>query len=58
MVLKSKLLDKKVMEQAKETLKEARNIALTIWVKHLKFGREEKLSARLQRRRKIKLNWS
>ena len=32
--------------------------AVTSWIKHLKFGREEKLFAPLQRRRKTRLNQS
>ncbi|WP_044471351.1 helix-turn-helix domain-containing protein, partial [Wolbachia endosymbiont of Drosophila suzukii] len=86
MALRSKLLDEKVVESAKEMLKKVRNnayvskklnaviaakkysitavakiycisrSALTSWVKLLKFGREEKLFAPPQRRRKTKLN--
>lgn len=88
MALKSKLLDEKVVESAKEMLKKVRNNAyvekklnaviaakrhsitsvakiccisrkaLTAWIKHLKFGRKEKLFAPPQRRRKIILNQS
>ncbi len=88
MALKSKLLDEKVVESAKEMLNKVRNnayvakklnaviaakkhsitavakicsisrTALTAWIKHLKFGREEKLFAPPQRRRKAKLNQS
>ncbi|WP_353271235.1 IS630 family transposase [Wolbachia endosymbiont (group A) of Alloplasta piceator] len=86
MALRSKLLDEKVVESAKEMLKKVRNnayvskklnaviaakkysitavakiycisrSALTSWVKLLKIGREEKLFAPSQRRRKTKLN--
>lgn len=88
MALRSKLLDEKVVESAKEMLKKVRNNAyvakklnaviaakkhsitavakiccisrkaLTAWIKHLKFGREEKLFAPPQRRRKTILNQS
>ncbi|WP_410542987.1 IS630-like element ISWpi10 family transposase [Wolbachia endosymbiont of Tetranychus urticae] len=86
MALRSKLLDEKVVNLAKEMLKKVRNnayvskklqaviagkessisavarickisrTALTEWIKHLKFGRVEKLFSPSQRRRKSKLN--
>ncbi len=86
MALRSKLLDERVVNLAKEMLKKVRNnayvskklqaviagkessisavarickisrTALTEWIKHLKFGRVEKLFAPFQRRRKSKLN--
>ncbi|NUY39923.1 hypothetical protein GO684_04855 [Wolbachia endosymbiont of Litomosoides brasiliensis] len=34
------------------------NTALTAWIKHPKLGREEKLSALLQHRRRTRLNQS
>ncbi len=86
MALRSKLLDEKVVNLAKEMLKKVRNnayvskklqaviagkessisavarickisrTALTEWIKHLKFGRVERLFSPSQRRRKSKLN--
>ncbi len=88
MALRSKLLDEKVVESAKEMLKKVRNNAyvakklnaviaakkhsitavakiccisrkaITTWIKHIKFGREEKLFSPPQCRRKTILNQS